>query len=47
MKKSQSGLTLLEFTVWILLVAVLGVLAVPKYLEMTRAEAPAVHQHRS
>ena len=47
MRKSQSGLTVLELTVWILLVAVLSVLAAPKYLEMTRADTPAAPTHHS
>jgi len=34
MKKSQSGLTFLELTAWVLIVAVLAVLAAPKYMEM-------------
>jgi len=47
MSKSQSGLTLLELTVWVLLVAILSVLAAPKYVEMTRAQTPASVVHGS
>jgi len=43
MKKFQSGLTFLELTAWILIVAVLAVLAAPKYMDMAGQHQPPGH----